>query len=99
MTVPNPAYGVRHADTCPSGDRAELRGPCSCGAADDRPWAVRALGDTDERGRALVEVSIRRVLTSGEAVELALTLQELTREIGERWARAQRRAETTTTKG
>ena len=83
----NQAYGIRHTDDCPSGDRAEQRGPCTCGATDERPWRVRAMRETDANERPLVEVQVTRPLTTREAVELSLTLQELTRVLGERWGR------------
>lgn len=85
-------YGVPHADWCPSGDRAEVRGPCSCGSQDERPWRVREVSQTDASGKPMVELVVLRALTTREAVELSLTLQELTRQIGERWGRREMKA-------
>jgi hypothetical protein len=46
---------------------------------------------TDESGKRLVEVQIDGPLTTSEVVMLSIMLQELTRDEGQRWARAQER--------
>lgn len=81
-----------HAPTCASGARAEQRGPCDCGAVDSRPYRAR-FTDTKHEGRRLIELELDRPLTTGEAVELSLVLQEMTREEGARWAREDMRRE------
>jgi hypothetical protein len=73
---------TQHSDACAIGARAELRGPCDCGAVIERPWRVRSLPArehkiVDERDD-LVEIVIDRPLTTREAMDLALTLQDLT---------------------
>jgi len=80
----------QHTATCASGARAETRGPCDCGAG-ERPYRVRMLTETDERGQQLVEVVIDGPLTTSEAVSLSILLQELTRVEGQRWARTDAR--------
>lgn len=79
-----------HSPTCASGARAEQRGPCDCGAIDARPWRVR-FTDTMHEDRRLIEFEIDRPLTTTEALDLALSVQEMTRIEGERWARADMR--------
>ena len=76
-----------HTATCASGARAETRGPCDCGAG-ELPYRARMLEETDERGHHLVELQIDGPLTTSEAVMLSIMLQELTKEEGQRWARA-----------
>jgi len=75
-----------HGPTCASGARAEARAECDCGAS-ERPYRARVLEEVDERGQRLVEVQVDGPLTASEAVSLAITLQELAREEGQRWAR------------
>lgn len=88
---------TEHSPTCALGARAENRGPCDCGAIDNRPFRIRLLDDLEPPGRGvrhrLVEVVVDGPLTTGHAVELSLQLQELTREEGQRAAaqRARRR--------
>lgn len=80
----------RHTETCSSGARAETRGPCDCGAG-ERPYRARVLKETDERGQRLVEIKIDGPLTTSETVSLSIMLQELTRDEGQRWSRADAR--------
>lgn len=80
----------QHTPTCASGARAETRGPCDCGAG-ELPYRARTIEQTEPDGRRLVEIQIDGPLTTGEAVMLSIMLQELTREEGQRWARAQER--------
>lgn len=80
----------QHTPTCASGARAEHRGPCDCGAG-ELPYRCRTLKETDETGKRLVEIQVDGPLTTAEVSMLAITLQELTREEGQRWARAQAR--------
>ena len=79
-----------HTATCASGARAETRGPCDCGTG-ALPYRARTLPETDESGRRLVEVQIDGPLTTSEVVMFSIMLQELTRDEGQRWARAQER--------
>lgn len=80
----------QHTATCASGARAETRGPCDCGAG-ELPYRARTLDEVDTDGKRLVEIQIDGPLTTGEATMLSIMLQELTREEGQRWARAQER--------
>ena len=80
----------QHTPTCVSGARAELRGPCDCGAG-ELPYRARTMSQADTDGKRLVEVQVDGPLTTGEAVMLSILLQELTREEGQRWARTQER--------
>jgi hypothetical protein len=90
MATPNNQdYGIKHADDCAKGARAEDRGECDCGAEDGRPWKLRVDRPKDPTERPTVHVITHRELTLREAVELALTLQELTRIEGERWGKAE----------
>jgi hypothetical protein len=80
----------QHTPTCASGARAETRAACDCGAG-ELPYRARTLQETDETGKRLVEIQIDGPLTTGEVVMLSIMLQELTRDEGQRWARAQER--------
>jgi len=46
------------------------------------------LKEVDAQGQRLVELQIDGPLTTGEVVMLSIMLQELTRDEGQRWARA-----------
>lgn len=76
-----------HTPTCATGARAEIRGPCDCGAVIERPYQIRLLDSKDGTGRRLVDLQVRGALTTAEATELSITIQELTKQEGERWAR------------
>jgi hypothetical protein len=88
MPAPNQDYGTEHAPFCASGDRAERRGFCDCGAEDrdERPWRLRVDADPNG-GKPCVHVLTDRELSLREAVELALSLQELTRIEAGRWSK------------
>jgi len=75
-----------HTPTCATGARAETRGPCDCGAG-SLPYRARTLPETDEQGKRLVEIQIDGPLTTSETTMLAIMLQELTRDEGQRWSR------------
>jgi len=79
-----------HTATCASGARAETRGKCDCGAG-EAPFRARLLKETDGRGHQLVELQVDGPLTTSEAVMLSIMLQDLTKEEGQRWARAKAR--------
>ena len=83
----------QHTPTCASGARAETRGPCDCGAG-ELPYRARTIDQKDDDGKRLVEIQIDGPLTTGEATMLSIMLQELTRDEGQRWARAQERKKT-----
>jgi hypothetical protein len=76
--------------TCASGARAELRAACDCGAG-ALPYRARLLDEKDEQGFRLVEIQIDGPLTTTEVTMFSILLQELTREEGQRWARADAR--------
>ena len=80
----------QHTPTCASGARAEYRAACDCGAG-ELPYRARTLKETDAAGKRLVEIQIDGPLTTAEVVMLSIMLQELTRDEGQRWARAQER--------
>lgn len=66
---------MKHAETCASGARAEIRGPCDCNAS-PYPWAIRAVDQPD--GHSKIEVIVDGPMTILDASMLALTLQDLT---------------------
>jgi hypothetical protein len=80
----------QHTPTCAVGARAEARRACDCGAG-ELPYRARTVPDTDGTGKRLVEIQIDDLLTTGEVGQLSIMLQELTRDEGQRWARAQER--------
>ena len=82
---------MTHAETCSTGARAERRGECNCGAVDARPYRLRAVDVAGSIERA-VELVVERPLTLTEAVELSLSMQELTREEAQRRCRREERA-------
>ncbi len=84
---------MSHAMTCRLVQRAEARGPCDCGAVDDRPYRLRMVNAVDDTGKQMLELVFGEsayLLTSAQAVELGLALMELTRLEGERWSRRKR---------
>ncbi len=82
-----------HAPNCATGARAEKRGPCDCGAVDARPWRLRPVHYVDRDQAVEIEIVIDRVLTTHEAMDLALTLQHLAVEVSHgNIARAERAA-------
>ncbi len=81
----NQDYGEKHAADCASGDRAEVRGECDCGAVDGRPWKLRVERTKGER--PVVHVVLHRELTLRELTEMALSSLELTRIEGEQWGK------------
>lgn len=90
MAAPQTTLRGQHAQTCAVGARAEDRGLCDCGAG-ELPYRARTLDETDVTGKRLVEIQIDGPLTTGEVGMLSIMLQELTRDEGQRWARAQER--------
>lgn len=85
-TIPD---AIEHAPTCATGARAEIRGPCDCGATRRLPYRIRAHPTAREPdGRRLVEIEVESPITGTDAVMLSIALQELTRIEGQRWARA-----------
>lgn len=89
---------VIHTPECASGARAEKRGDCNCGAVEQRPYRVRtSYGGRDgyaldELGKRMVHVEVLRPLTTREAVEMSIAIQEFSRVEGERWSREQHRS-------
>lgn len=81
---------VVHAPTCATGARAERRGPCDCGSTQSVPFRIGMHGGTavDESGRRLVEIEVDSPMTTADAVQLSIALQDLTRIEGQRWAAA-----------
>ena len=90
MAAPQTTLRGHHTATCATGARAEVRGACDCGAG-ELPYRARALSETDEQGKRLIELQVDGPLTTSEVTMLSIMLQELTRDEGQRWARAQGR--------
>lgn len=63
---------MRHAETCATGARAELRGPCDCNAS-PYPWAIRLVDDSQ------VEVVTDGPMSLSDATMLSIAIQELTK--------------------
>lgn len=68
----------RHGEACASGARAELRGPCDCGAMTERPvWRIRIVR-LDGGDEPMLDIGMGEWMTSTEAVMLSIALQRAT---------------------
>lgn len=82
-----------HSAICATGARAEVRGPCDCGAG-ELPYRARMLDLRDAQGHRMIDIHVDGPLTPTEAVMMSIMLQELAKEEGRLWAMADARRRT-----